>query len=879
MYNTSIDIEKSVKMRKNLWFHEMYGLMLAFIIPVVIMFLILIQRKIFPFGENSFMRTDMYHQYVPFFSEFRHKLTTGQSLLYSWDVGMGINFSALYAYYLASPLNWLVVLCPKNSIIEFMTGMIIFKIGLCGLSFAYYLRKHSKTPSFSIAFFGIFYALSGYMAAYSWNVMWLDCIVLFPIVCLGLENIVNGKSGILYVISLGLCICSNYYISIMICVFMIVYSLILTVMRGKQGFASFIKSAFKFALYSLLAGTVAGAILLPEIYALEHTASGEFNFPDVFNSYFPIIDMLARHMGNVETEIGLDHWPNIYCGVAVYIFFILYLNNPKIKLKEKAVYVTAVIFMLAGFSVNVLDYIWHGLHFPNSLPARQSFIYIFIILYMMYRAYENLEANTVKQVGQAVLISLGFILLCQKLVPEEENIHFTVYYLAMLFTAVYALLIYLGKQRLIHPNMLWFFAFAAVSIEAAINTATTSVATTSRTAYTDDNADISKLLSDIRAQDREFYRFDKVNKKTKNDGAWLNYHSASIFSSTANADLTEFFRRVGCEGSTNAYSINGATPLMDSLFSIKYAFYPEQPNNPHLKYVAVEGSTYLYENPYILPLAYMLPDGFEDNWLLDKPNPAEVQNDMAEVLQTKPVLERINGENAGSAFTFRPDIKGSYYVYVNNKNIKDIEVKSLNGAEPKEFSDVNRGYLIELGSLDVSDEITLSTDETEKIVDAVAYRFNYEALAEIYQQFSKNPMIITKYTSNRISGKINAAKDGIMMTSIPYDKGWKIQVDGKPQSARKGYEAFISLNLSAGEHIIDMVYEPEGFRTGWIATIISLVIIIGIIAGKQLLKRFSSKGNALITEEDKQYYESSIQLSDDEDNEIEIIDFDEIDKK
>ena len=99
--------------------------------------------------------------------------------------------------------------------------------------------------------------------------------------------------------------------------------------------------------------------------------------------------------------------------------------------------------------------------------------------------------------------------------------------------------------------------------------------------------------------------------------------------------------------------------------------------------------------------------------------------------------------------------------------------------------------------MDVSDEITLSTDETEKIVDAVAYRFNYEALAEIYQQFSKNPMIITKYTSNRISGKINAAKEGIMMTSIPYDKGWKIQVDGKPQSARKGYETFISLNSAS----------------------------------------------------------------------------------
>ena len=46
-------------------------------------------------------------QYAPFFAEFRHKLADGGSLLYSWNVGMGVNFAALYAYYLASPLNWL----------------------------------------------------------------------------------------------------------------------------------------------------------------------------------------------------------------------------------------------------------------------------------------------------------------------------------------------------------------------------------------------------------------------------------------------------------------------------------------------------------------------------------------------------------------------------------------------------------------------------------------------------------------------------------------------------------------------------------------------------------------------------------------------------
>ncbi len=70
------------------------GLAAAFFVPVIVMIIIFAQRGIFPFGEESFLRTDMYHQYAPFFSEFQYKLTHGGSLLYSWDIGMGVNFSA-----------------------------------------------------------------------------------------------------------------------------------------------------------------------------------------------------------------------------------------------------------------------------------------------------------------------------------------------------------------------------------------------------------------------------------------------------------------------------------------------------------------------------------------------------------------------------------------------------------------------------------------------------------------------------------------------------------------------------------------------------------------------------------------------------------------
>ena len=78
-----------------------------------------------------------------------------------------------------------------------------------------YLKKKCRTNSIGLGLFVIFYALSGYMAAYSWNIMWLDCIVLFPLIVMGLERLVKKGEGLFYCITLGLSILSNYYISIM----------------------------------------------------------------------------------------------------------------------------------------------------------------------------------------------------------------------------------------------------------------------------------------------------------------------------------------------------------------------------------------------------------------------------------------------------------------------------------------------------------------------------------------------------------------------------------------------------------------------------------------------------------------------------------------
>lgn len=802
------------------------SLLAAFFVPVLVLVVIFAQRGIFPFGEECFLRTDMYHQYAPFFSEFQYKLTHGGSLLYSWDIGMGVNFSALYAYYLASPMNWLVALCPRQFLIEFMTVLIVIKTGLSGLFFTWYLRKHTGTREFGSCFFGIFYALSGYMAAYSWNIMWLDCILLFPVILFGLERLVKEKKGMVYCIALGLSILSNYYISIMICIFMVIYAAVLVILYPPKKGKEFAATAGRFTLYSLLAGGLAAVVLLPEIYALQATASGNFDFPKTVSSYFSIFDMIARHMGNVQTEIGLDHWPNIYCGVAVLMLLLLYLGNKNIKIKEKAVYFSLLLFFYASFSVNVLNFIWHGFHYPNSLPCRQSFIYIALVLVMCYKAYLELKNTPWKHIVMAFWGAAAFVILAEKLVDNEEQFHFAVFYAAILFLALYTGCIYLYHSRKWCRDGVLLAVLGLVFCESAVNMAVTSIPTTSRTAYVKDNEDTMLLADSIRSS--VFYRIEKGESRTKNDGAWMNFPSASLFSSVASAAMSDFFKSVGCESSTNAYSVKGSTPFIDALFATRYGIYPDQQPADSLKeQIGRQGSMWLYENKHTLPVGFVMPQDMETNWVLDSGNPANVQNDLSSVLGVSNLLVPAEGVSEGKKFTFTADASGDYYVYVTNKKVEEVSAEI--GERSLSFDNVDRGYFLELGYLPKGQEVILqSKTDGNPAMQAEIWRFDPEAMEEIYQCLSQSPLELSSWTDTGLAGSINTPEGGTMFTSIPYDKGWKIWVDGTAVSGRPVFDAFLGVDLEPGEHKIRLSYEPQGLKTGAVITGVSAAAVAAL---------------------------------------------------
>lgn len=837
--------EKKQK-KERLSLEERLPMILAFALPLFIMTAVCAAKGIWPFGNMSFLRTDLYHQYCPFYTELSERLKTGGSLTYAWDIGLGSNYLALIAYYLFCPTQLLLLILPQSFSIEFITIMIILKISMSGYSMAKYLSVKHNTRSLGIVFFAVCYALSGYMAAYSWNIMWLDVIWLAPLVLLGLEKLIKENKPFLYCITLAISILTNYYISIMLCMFLVLYAIGLVIMLPKQSFGAYMKKIGLFALYSIIAGAISAIILIPAAYALFGTASAKTTFPSELTSYFPLIKEFARHLVNIECETGLDHWPNIYCGVATLLFLPMYYMNSQVNYKEKIVKTALLFIMLISFSFNIPNYIWHGFHFPNSLPARQSFLYILLLLSMCFEGFKGFKRIGKGRIAGCLFGAIGFIFLCECICDTEE-IAYHSYYVSLIFIALYALFLYLYKTGKMRAIVAFASILAILVIELGVNTAVTSVLITNRETYLSNKADYQKLISSI--EDDDFYRVEKTVRRTKNDGAFVGYNSASIFSSTTHAGVTAFYKKLGMEGNTNAYSFTGATPFTASLLSVKYLLSDsELPESDVYRLYADTENAYLYENLYTLPLGFMIPKDIDSLWSFTSSNPAKAQNSLANILSEDvfELLTQIPGTSVGSEYSTTLTEAAHVFVYVSNTAVKSVtayadDVKLL-------FNDVNRGYLLDLGMCGAGADITVTSDDDTENINATAYVFNDDEFIKLYQHLESQSLKLTAFnnslTDTSLSALVNASEDGYLLMSIPYDAGWKVLVDGERVEAKAFSDALMMIPVSSGEHNIRLSYIPEGLIPGAIITGGGVLALILCFVISKLLKKRAGKDTA-----------------------------------
>ena len=107
-----------------------------------------------------------------------------------------------------------------------------------------------------------------------------------------------------------------------------------------------------------------------------------------------------------------------------------------------------------------------------------------------------------------------------------------------------------------------------------------------------------------------------------------------------------------------------------------------------------------------------------------------------------------------------------------------------------------------------------------------------------YELLKRNQLKVTECKDGYVKGIIEAENDGIMFTSIPYDSGWTIMVDGKKvETVPLLDNAFLGVELEKGKHDVEMDYEPSGKKEGITISCIALMITLTAYAILNLLRR------------------------------------------
>lgn len=838
--------------QKIVWKYRYY--ILAFIIPFLSVFIANISMGVYPFGERGVNVIDSFHQYAPFFSEFYDKVVHGESLFYSWNGGLGINFWSIVAYYLSSPLNIIVLLFPRAYLLEAFALIIMLKIALSGLSFAYYIRKHYRKYDLSIVYFSSFYALSGWVLGYNWNIMWLDCIALFPLVMLGIERLVKDGKGLFYAVMLGLSIFFNYYISIMICIFLVIYFFVLFFQKRTKTLKLFVKRFLTFAGYSLLAGGLAAVMLLPEMYTLLQTHSADSSFPTKWKFYENFLDILGQQLPFVEPT-DLSGLPNLFCGIIVLMCVILYIFRKKTPLKYKISRLFLLVFLIFSCNVNVLDYIWHGFHYPNSLPNRFTFIYIFVLLTIAYEVILSLQQYHLWQYLVSFLGSMMFVLAVYYQGNETRSLY--VYFISMGLLWVYLFLMCLYKVNVNKRKLFGGILCVVLVLEAGANGIFGLIQNGSinRTNY---NSKLEAAQSVRTYVGDELCRTELDTFNGRNNAMWLGFKSLSMFSSTLSDGLDTFLDNMGYFAAVNKFSYEGATRLTDAMFGIKYLMSEDEKENIRaFEYLGEFDGQYLYQNNEALPIAFMVKDTYAD-WTADGKYPWENQNSFAKattgVTDELFSLEYMTGEPVATGaiaskqsdfsyhivedgtedtallvYTYQPTYQKERYIYYEAPHMSKLKV-SISG-NIRTYSDT-RGHIVDLGDIGPQDTVTLTltldSAYTSADVKMVLFGLNEDIYRQVWGQLSQETLNIVDNSATSLKGTIDVAENGILYTSIPYDAGWTVRVDGQKVETKSLNGSLMYIELDAGTHEIEMSFIPQGFIPGLMISAGCLFILIVI---------------------------------------------------
>lgn len=789
---------------------------------------------VYPVGGKSILTVDLHHQYAPLLSELRYMLTEGKlDLSYNFHIGMGSSFIPAFAYYLASPLNILLVFFKESHLTEAILVITLVKFALAATAFTAMAQYLTRRRNVSVVTVGVLYALSGFMLAYSWNIMWLDSIIMLPLVVMAAEHLLKTGKLTPYALLLGLALFVNYYLGFMLCVFLVFYWLVWA-LRKKRTLKDTLLGGVRFAAGSLWGAGFAACLLIPVALALGRTSAAGGELGD-FRTNFQIFDLFGRMFYGVTPTIRSGNLPNLYCGVAAVVLLPIYFGQKQISLRRRICYGGLLAIMLLSCTITRWDLVWHGLHAPNDLPYRFSFLTIFVVLLLAAYTLSQIKHITRRQVGISLAASAAYLVLWEKLAALNTDTNANrvspdnkMLYINLLLLAVYGLVLLVAVAKKAPRRAAARLMLLVVCAELLFGTGRSlklmnqNEYFTGQAHYIDNTKhlvinDALRRVEYLSRNEQAFLRMEYLaaeandGRTTCVDTALHHYSGLTTFASSNPYCTTVLMGELGYAiNGVNSYLYHQYVAPIDSLLGLRYVVRSDYlPNHPYLKYLESVSATdpdtdklveyHIYRNTAALPIGVVSTDALK-KFEGTPYDPFGTQQDLYTSLtglkdKIYVQMEIADGQGGtlydgsfrtvGSYTTYNAavDTKGQYYAYVDCRAADNITVEVMDAEGNilrNEAVTSYEPYILDLGVLNEGSNVAVSLSTSGSVTGNIyVMRLDEQAFEAHRQVLLKGGMTVTSQTGHSLKGKVTADKAGTMFFSLPYDEGWQVYVDGK----------------------------------------------------------------------------------------------------
>ncbi len=817
--------------------------------------------EVWPLGPNTIAWADMNQQVVPLLLQMKDILSEGDSFFYSLKNAGGMNFWGVFLFFLSSPFSFFVVFVPKTMMWSFANLLVVLKLMTCALTAALFLLK--TMPALSGArktALAVSYGLCGYGLLFYQNLVWLDMMYLFPLLCLALYHLaISGKIAP-YTICLTATIFVNFYLSYMVILFILLASwLYLQIFHP----STWRISVLRLGTASILALMFSSVAWLPAFLSYLRSGRGD-----------PIWQSLkgGEFFSHIYTNL-----PLLFCSVgilAVVILLFKELGNPVVR-------TGGILFLLLLLPVVIepINKMWHTGSY-QAFPLRYGYMTVFVGLVLMgFFLSDSCKSHTLQSPlstpgGVAILTlwsaaigGLGFWLLLGELDAldayatslwgDRESFLLMLPFALLLF-GMWGVLFWLHRGRLLPQRVITTFVCICVLMQGAFFT-TIYMMTPIRIMDTP----IEILDLEGRIDDESLYRVKAQEKRFDiNMIGAAGYNTFAHYTSLT--DQTTMFaqKKLGYSSYWMELSSNGGTMLSDALLGIKYSIYHINNLTEDANTVYKNSTFALVEAEGTLPLATVIEgENADDISQIHSLNRLENQKQIAQIYF---------GDRQDLFYSYTPNTSDTVVSTSTTQGI--LQIHPLMGQDGESTLEYNI-YIAEEQLLYLDCFGALSNDLGESYYKALEVWVNDRKISDDYPNQGQNGLLcLGKFRDEPVSVKLivkksfevasfgvfgidvadtlhalsqvktaeitqgsphsfdisaTASQGEVLMLTMPYDPGFTATLNGDPVQILTVLDGFMAIPLNVGINEISLSYTPPGIW--WSVGILGIATVGAVV--------------------------------------------------